>query len=259
MTVSLRALRDRAVEALETLLPESPGVVIALASELPASLRGPAIGYTGENIDIGLRSHLGFSGRAMCLVVEDETLFENQQAHATARGLDEPTPFMIRCAFLETCCHEVGHIVTNRWIPRPGDPGPATPTVTARVEKLCIAGPDRRSAQDQVAPWHNHNGKWVRVYLHLARRLSDALGIGIVPRTDEFHGLTAAWKYQVALGGELTRLAGVALTEIADILPPSAFVSQWQGDVRAWWLGLEHPAELQTTMFLHAFRLFDPK
>ena len=258
MAVSLPDLRGGAVKALREILPGAPGIVVALASELPKSHRGAGVGYCGKDLDVAIRPHIGFKGRAAAMVIEDAVLLENQQAHAIARGLDSPTPAMLRGAFLETVAHEIGHIITNRWIPSPDDPEPAAPTITLRVEKLCEAGPDTRTGADLIVPWANHCGRWMRVYFHVCHRLAAVLNMPICPSTDPFHRVSSARKYQLALGDEPAALAGVALGEIGGIGPPESFIKQWQTDVSNWWMGLSHPTDENTAMLFAWRNLFTP-
>lgn len=258
MTVSLETLRDRATEALQAILPDAPAIVIALASELPKSHRGAGVAYCGKNLDTALRPHLGFKGRAACLVVEDAVLLENQTEHAIARNLAEPTPSMLKGTFLEAVCHELAHVVVNNWVPRPDDPEPPAPVVTARVEKLCVGGPDLRSEREQTVPWWNHHGRWVRTYLHVVHRLSQSMRIAIIPQLDTFHAVSPASAYRAALGDEPNRLAVMPLPDIGDISPPPAFIELWQADVKRWWLGLSAPTETQTAMLFAWRDLFTP-
>lgn len=257
MTVSLPDLRDRASTALQQLIPEVPGIVIALTSELPESHRGAGIAYTGKDLDVAIRAYSGFEGRAVALVVNDQVILENQTAHAIARNLAAATASMLRGAFLEAVAHEVGHIITNGWVPSADDPEPPSPTVTARVEKLCEGGPDRRSDSEEIAPWINHNGRWVRMYLQLSHRLR-AVGFSITPQLDDFHGLSPAWKYATALGDEPIQLVDVPLPEIGNIAPPEPFRELWKSDVRRWWTNLSHPTEAQTDALFQALQMCVP-
>ncbi len=250
-----QSLRTEIERACREILPARP-IYVAFESEAPADLICPdALAYCARHLDVALRDTIGdrWEGHGPAILINDRAAWRYvKQSGRMGRAF-----FHWRFEIVATLIHELAHIALRPNLPTELDNDPDRAVRMTQVLRSVVAEPDT-PAISKPCPWAGHDGQFVRVAQHIGHRLRAALDFW--QSTDCLHldayGLSAEWRYQSALGNEPERLAGVPLTELATIAPPEKFIDLWRSDVRAWWLALQSPSDLQSVAMMQGLELF---
>ena len=261
MAVLLKTLRDELRRAAEGILPEA-AVYLCLSSELPSELRKRgSLAFSGKNLDIAVKTHLPeWRGRGVAIVVDDTEFVDYLGEWFAARPMANKER-LLRAEFATIVAHELSHVVSEKWIPAPGEPPPVETREIQRREEVSAWAAVALPARDANPwPWCGHGAPFLRLLFHVAYRLRREMRWSFDVRFDhELYRLSPSRRYQSAIGDEPERLAHLPLTAIDDTPPPERFRELWQGDLRKWWLELSPPTEFQTTIMLRALEPFTPK
>ena len=256
--IRLRELRNRTEQALSELLGRTTYVVFS--AELPMDTKLQHCGaMTSKWLTKELQPFIGgrWRGWGPSMIVNEQEIA--RYARELARGQPwRSARKMVIQEFVDACAHEAAHLLQFGWHREP-DPGkmPAWIERQSRETVAILRAIPSVPLQELRVPWRHHDAKFLRHYCHVSDRLQKTLSIrsGLTFDTS-VTGISPRWKYEVAIGDELQRLAHVPLGELGDIRPPEPFVELWRADVRKWWLGLAAPTAAQTQSLMTAVKLF---
>lgn len=258
MIPRLRELRDRAERALDVML-EQP-IYIVFSADLPGRqklLHSSAM--TSKWLTAEMKPFLQdrWRGWGPSMLINEQELV--RFARESARVLPwTSSRTIVTQEFVDAVAHETGHILQYGWNREPYPlPMPEWVDEISFEVTATLRAAEPVPLQGLSIPWSEHDGIWIRLYLHASHRLQGALAIQSEPTFDtKAIGLSPRWKYSARLGDEPTRLERLPLTKIVDVIPPEAFVAAWRDDVQRWWLGLSAPTTRQTDLLLHGLDLF---
>lgn len=259
MQATIQQLRNELQAAAAKILPEAAGVRVIFASELPATLKkNGAMGWVGSDLDIVVRSHIPdwHGDRGVVIVVNDELLLDWVKKECEFLSTTSFRP-ILRHQMGSTVSHELGHIITDGWIPTLDETPLQTPDVIiSSHKKWCsIDLPDVQSGKPML--WHGHDGRFIRATLHVAFRLQRVLGWRVSPDCESHrYGSSRAWQYGIVLDDEPKRLAHLPLADISTMPPPLAFADLWRDDMRRLYAAIDAPTYYQTSDFVNGVRLF---
>jgi hypothetical protein len=235
----------------------APGVApgpfyVVLRPDLPPEYQGGeggALALTSRHLDLMLRPTLDrqgrWRGRGPAILVDPVAIAADAR-HRVQSARRRVFPAVAMGVVL----HELAHIV----VAGPRDEREPDPELI-QFGRLTLAadltGTEApTNGPGAAVPWRGHEWPFIRTALHLVHRAAE-MGAPVMA-SDVFdardYELSPTRLYTVALGDEAERLVHKPITAISQMSPPTAFVAQWEADVRAWTCRHAETDELPMTL-----------
>lgn len=135
--------------------------------------------------------------------------------------------------------HEAAHLLPA--MQPPEDREPSGEEVEAQSQ-LMTAWAVEPLSQLLPEPWQSHDAQFIRRCLHLWQRaiqLGHEIALPAIGFAGSQYGLSGAWRYRRALGGEPASMIDATFAEINETQLPTEFAELWASDVAAWHRGEE--------------------